>query len=148
MIVDISFLVYCLWGAYRGRRRKLSGMLYRLFRMLIAVAAGVSLFRLIGDFLSKYTGAIFSDSLGFLLAFILPLAGMRVFHRSLSRLIEGRIGTANESKWGSIVGFVNHFFVASTLLITLSLSGESYIYRFFSKSSLMIKFYTFILNVF
>jgi hypothetical protein len=146
MILDIAFVCYCIFGVFRGRRRKLSEMIYRLVRMLIAVFAGVSLFKIIGGALAKITGNLFSESLGFLMAFILPLVVLRLFRRGLSSWIENRIGQFNESKWGMITGFIHSLFVASALLIPLSLSPGSNIYRLFSKGSLMLRFFTFIVN--
>ena len=64
MILDIAFVCYSLFGTFRARRRKLSETIYRLARMLMAVFAGVSLFKLIGGALNKITGNYFSESLG------------------------------------------------------------------------------------
>ncbi|MEW6673347.1 MAG: CvpA family protein [Thermodesulfobacteriota bacterium] len=127
MILDIVFACYCLFGAFRGRRRKLSETIYRLLRILIAVFAGVSLFRLIGGTISKITGNVFSESLGFLTAFILPLVVLRLFRRGLSRWIESSIGQINESKWGMLAGFIHSLVVSSALLISLALSQSSYL---------------------
>ena len=148
MILDVVFVSYCLFGAFRGRRRKLSDSLYRLIRMLIAVFAGVSLFKLVGGWISAITGNYFSQSLGFVAAFLLPLIALRFFRRGLSRWIESRTGQINETKWGMITGLVHTLFVAAALLIPLSLSQGSYLYRLFSKGSLVLRFFTLILNLF
>ena len=148
MILDAAFIFYCCFNVFRSRRRKLSETIYRLVRMLIAVCAGVSLFKLLGGWISTYTGNFFPESLGFLMAFILPLIVLRLFRHGLSNWIENGIGQANASRWGMLAGLFHSLFVVSALLIPLALSQSSQIYRFFAKGSLVLRFFTFVVNPF
>jgi len=142
MSIDIFLLVYALWGAFRGRRKKLADMLYRLFRTGMATITGVGLFRWIGKGLSMVIGKYFSDSMGFVIAFLLPLIILRIFKKALQAWIDKHIGSDTGRIWTATIGFGVNLLILGAVLLTLYLSRAGGIQHFLLNHSGLMRIMT------
>ena len=109
MIIDFILFIYCWIGALKGRKRKLSEMLYRFIRNTTATISGVSLYRWIGNLIRMFLSNFLANSLGFVFAFILSFIIIRKFKRKLTIWIDTKLEEAEQSKWGAMVGFLDKF---------------------------------------
>lgn len=139
MGIDIFLLAYALWGAFRGRRRKLAEMLYRLLRTAMAMITGVGLFRWIGSALSVVTGKYFSDSMGFVIAFVFPLVVVRVFKNTLQAWIDKRMGSDDGRLWAAMLGFWINLLILGAMLLTLYLTRTGGIRHFLASHSGLVR---------
>ena len=148
MILDILFAIYCCFGAFKGRRRKLPEMIYRLVRNVTAIMSGAGFFRIVRDLLSVFFSNFLADSLGFVLGFILAFVLIRKFKKHLISWIEQKIGRAEQSKWGAIVGFLTNFFMGSSVIVTTCISEGGAIYDMVSKQSTLARTFISIIKMY
>lgn len=135
MIIDVALLVYCWFGASRGRRRKLSGAVYRLIKVTVAAMTGFSLFKLAGRILSLILGSFMSESLGFVLAFALPFLVLERIRKQLTGWIENKIGQEKNSRWGAVLGFVTNLLIGLVLIVAVVLTERGPVREFVVKRS-------------
>lgn len=138
MSIDILMLIYSAIGAYRGRRKEISLMLYRLIRNSVAITCGAGLFKLIGNAASLLLGKYFSESLGFFLAFIVPIFVLRLFKNTLRVYIDNRI-RSNSKMIAAGAGFIVNFILSGAAVITFFLSRADSVQSFVLKHSLFIR---------
>jgi hypothetical protein len=145
MLVDILMLIYSAIGAYRGRRKEISLMLYRLIRNSVAITTGAGLYKIIGNSASHLLGKYFSDSLGFFLACIVPIFDLRLFKQTLRLFIDARI-QSNSKIIATCAGFSGNFILSGVVVVTFFLSHAERVQAFILKHSAIMRVITSLFN--
>jgi len=139
MIFDVLILIFCIYGYWRGRRRRFAGEVYRLIRTLAALGTGLTLVELISQGMATVTGEGLSRPISFLLGFLVPFVLAWVLRRRIKRWLKGAMEKDTQKKWGAIVGGVRSVCTASALVIAASLGSGGGFQNALTKGSILIR---------
>jgi hypothetical protein len=147
MIVDAAITAYVGFAAWRGRRRKLSGMIYKSSRLGVAFASGVAFVQPIGHAIAHVTGEFLANTMGFLAAFGVPYAAMVKLRDRIRAFIEQKVRAELESRWGAVLGGVNGFVTSSAALVALYGSNHTLLQKWLSAHSFLARALSHLLGV-